>query len=272
MLGELNQGEDGTAEGGAQSDKRRDVDRVGRKQTGNKRPEGHAAHAGDLRRIHAQPGNESSREDGAPTASLQQPGGPLQRTAGVKRLGDPHQTVPAEELRYRPANDGAESDADRHGADEEDGIDASTRNRDAPDGEHEVTWRKGERHPRLLDEHQDADRHHQGRPVETLKPGNRVHLPILRGTVSGHESVASHPQRRASLHVSAWPGPQDGKDAAGAADHGWAEEWEGSNRAARRRSRGERLGSHWLGRRLRRESELVGEHGGESERDGPGER
>src|SRR2546425_9658742 len=90
--------------------------------------------------------------------------------------------------------------------------------------------------------------------------------------LSGHEWVASHRQRRSSLHVPAWLDPQDGKDAAGSADHGWAQEGEASYRSARRGSRAGRLGGHWVGRRRRRPSKLVAEHGGESERDGPGER
>src|SRR5207302_6915657 len=45
-------------------------------------------------------------------------------------------------------------------------------------------------------EHQDADRHHQGRPIETLKPGNRVHWPILRATV---RSVSNWLLRAGSL-------------------------------------------------------------------------
>ena len=70
MLSLVDESQDGTSEGCAKSDEGADVDRVRREQTADKCPHGHPADPGDLCRVDAQAGDESSRKDGTPTASL----------------------------------------------------------------------------------------------------------------------------------------------------------------------------------------------------------
>ena len=182
MLGLVNQGKDRPAERRAQPDEGADVDRGCRQQAGHKRQARHSADARDLRCVHPKAGDQPGGEHRAPAASLQEARGALQRYAGMQRPRDPHQSVPAEQREDLPSEDRPAENRDADRTDEQRGAHATAGNRDAADGEHQVTWSKGQGHPRLLDEHQGANHSGQGRPLEPLHPADRIHFVASRNS------------------------------------------------------------------------------------------
>src|ERR1700737_3505828 len=190
--------------GCAKADEAGDVDHVGRKQTPNERPQGHTAHPRHLRRVDAQAGYQASREDGTPTTAREKAGRAFERSARVQRLAHLHQPLPAEQTCCLPADQGTNGDADGYRANQHERIDSSAGNRNASDGEDQVARCKRQRYTGFLDEHQDADHDDQGRAVETLNPGNRVHPPIFRAKVRSMSLNSPSTRAKPASGISLW--------------------------------------------------------------------